>query len=54
MAHLVGKKADGFHRRFTDNRHGVREASLLVSQILAFTSLMCERGKTHEVRPNLF
>jgi hypothetical protein len=27
---------------------------LLVSQILTFTSLMCERGKTHEVRPNLF
>ena len=37
MAHLVGKKADGFYRRLTDNWDRVREASLLVCQILNFT-----------------
>ena len=54
MAHLIGKKANGLHRRLTDYRDRVREASLLDGQILNFTTPMHEPGKTHEVRPNLF
>ena len=54
MAHLVGKKADGFHRRLTDNRDRVRESSLLGGQILNFASPTYEPAKSHDVGPNLF
>jgi hypothetical protein len=54
MAHLVGKKAGGFHRRLTDNRDRVRESSLLDGQLLNFTLPTYEPDKTHDVRPNLF